>query len=371
MRALTSFSVAAVVVGLVGCVPAAKGPKPSGPPSAVATSLSVELASKAQDRISITLTTDVARHPYPGEKVIAVLTRGERVVKQVDVSFDAVRGRAKLDVPGPGTYRLELWDEGRFLVGNTFVASQLPMLDGKRALELHQDAAPRLVAKRESPSEVVWHHWDAVDTDEAFVAEWWHDGKRTGVAGGKRSELQREVLARVQNVERLEALALQPAWKWVTEKFTLPDTLLRSAGHWELRIYREDRPAISLAFDIDEDGLVRGTQKQTTRAGSVELEVTPAPASKEAARALAKLPHTKFEASKKFALGVTPAEARALTRSEVLRSQRLRLNVLSHQQGGDPSAMGFKDDSETKQLVASMQKLIAQLGEPWSDAEKP
>ena len=156
----------------------------------------------------------------------------------------------------------------------------------------------------------------------------------------------------------------------MTEKFTLPDTLLRSAGHWELRIYREDKPAIALGFDIDERGVAHGTQKQTTAEGSIELEVGPAPASKDAARQLAKLPRTKFEASKKFALGVTPAEARALTRSEVLRTQRLRLNVLSHQQGGDP-AMGFKDDSETKQLVAAMQKLITQLGEPWSDAEKP
>lgn len=370
MRVTTLFSFATAVVAVSACTPGAKGPKPAGPPSPVASALTVELASKAQDRISIVATTNVERHPYPGERVTAVLTRGERVVKQVDVAFDAVRGRAKLDVPGPGTYRLELWDEGTFLVGNTFVASQLPMLDGKRSLELHQDAAPRLVAKRTEPSVVVWQHWDAVDTDEAFVAEWWHDGQRAGTAGGKRSDLQREVLARVQNVERIEALALQPTWKWVTEKFPLPDTLLRSTGHWELRIYRDDHAAIALGFDIDERGVVHGTQKQTTSEGSVELEVTPAPASKDAARQLAKLPRTKFEASKKFVLGVTPEEVRALTRSGVLRTQRLRLNVLSHQQGGDP-AMGFKDDSETKQLVAAMQKLIAQLGEPWSDAEKP
>lgn len=368
MRALASISLAAVLA--IGCVPPAKGPRPGAAQTAVATELTVELASKAQDRISIVATTNVERHPYPGEKIIAVLTRGERVVKQVDVAFDAVRGRAKLDVPGPGTYRLELWDEGRFLVGNTFVASQLPMLDGKRKVELHQDAAPRLVAKRESPSEIIWQHWDAVDADEAFAAEWWHDGKRVGPAGAKRSDLQREVLARVQNAERLEALGLLPAWKWVTETFTLPDTLLRSTGHWQLRIYRDDHPAIALGFEIDEQGVVHGTQKQTTREGSVELEVTPAPPSKDAARQLAKLPRTKFEAAKKFVLGVTPAEARALVRSGVLRSQRLRLNVLSHQQGGDP-AMGFKDDGETKQLVAAMQKLIAQLGEPWSDAEKP
>jgi hypothetical protein len=115
---------------------------------------------------------------------------------------------------------------------------------------------------------------------------------------------------------------------------------------------------------------VHGAQKQTTREGSVELEVLPAPPSKDAARQLAKLPRTKFEAAKKFVLGVTPAEARALVRSGVLRSQRLRLNVISHQNGGEPS-LSFKDDSETKQLVAAMQKLIAQAGEPWSDAEKP
>jgi hypothetical protein len=297
MRALASISVAAVLA--IGCVPPAKGPKPGVVSAPIATELTLELATKAQDRISILATTNVARHPYPGEKVVAVLTQGERVVKQVEVAFDAVRGRAKLDVPGPGNYRLELWDEGKFLVGNTFVASQLPMLDGKRKVELHQDAAPRLVAKRESPSEIVWQHWDAVDTDEAFVAEWWRDGKRVGPAGAKRSDLQREVLARVQNVERIEALGLLPAWKWVTEKFPLPDTLLRSAGHWELRIYRDDHPAISLGFAIDEQGVVHGAQKQTTREGSVELEVMPAPPSKDAARQLAKLPRTKFEAAKK------------------------------------------------------------------------
>jgi hypothetical protein len=371
MRATTSFSIAAVVALGIGCVPSGTGPKPGAAPTPVASGLTVELATKAQDRISIAIITNIERHPYPGEKVIAVLTSGERVVKNVDVAFDAVSGRAKLDLPGPGTYRVELWDEGTFLAGNTFVASLLPMLDGKRALELHQDAAPRLVASRMSQSEVVWQHWDPVDDDEAFVAEWWHDGKRAGTAGAKRSQLQREVLARVQNVERIEALGLQPAWKWMTEKFPLPDTLLRSAGRWELRIYRDDKAAIALGFDIDENGVVHGTQKQTATEGSVELEVTPAPASREAARQLAKLPHTKFEASKKFALGVTAAEARALTRSGVLRTQRLRLNALTHQMGGDPSAMGFKDDSEAKQLVSAMQKLIAQLGEPWNEDEKP
>ena len=368
MRALASISVAAVLA--IGCVPPPKGPRPGVAQAPIATELTVELASKAQDRISIVATTNVERHPYPGEKVTAVLTRGERVVKQVDVAFDAVRGRAKLEVPGPGAYRLELWNEGTFLVGNTFVASQLPMLDGKRVLHLYQDAAPRLFANIESPSHIVWQHWDAVDNDEAFVAEWWRDGKRVGPAGAKRSDLQREVLARVQNVERIEALGLLPAWKWVTEKFPLPDTLLRSAGHWQLRIYRDDHPAIALGFEIDENGVVHGTQKQTTRDGSVELEVLLAPPSKDATRQLAKLPRTKFEAAKKFALGVTPAEVRALVRSGVLRNQRLRLNVLTHQNGGD-SGMSFKDDSEAKQLVAAMQKLIAQLGEPWSDAEKP
>jgi hypothetical protein len=392
MRSFTTFS---LLVAASACVKGPSTPKVAPPEHHVASGLQITLdgkdveplpdgakiAGRGADPFTIVATTKVDRHPYPREEVIAILTSGEHVVRQVPFAFDAVSGKAKLIVPGPGTYRLEIWEHDHFIVGNTFVAASLPALDGKRSLELHQDAGPKMLVHRDAPSEVVWRHWDALDKDEAFVAEWWKNGARVSSAGAKRSDLQREVLARVQNVERVEALGLQPAWKWTTEKFPLPDTLLRSEGHWELRVYRDDHGPVGFSFDVDHDGFVTGSQHQRAASGGVELEVAQVAASRDATRALAKLPHTKFEAAKKFLLPVTVAEARALTRSEVLRNQRVRLNALSHQgAGGDPSTMQFggkKDDgrspldNEAKQLVASMQKLIAQLGDPWTDEEKP
>lgn len=342
--------------------------------------IAVEGTARAGNPFTVIAMTEVDRHPYPKEVVMGILTSGERVVSQTPFVFDAVKGKAKITVPGPGSYRLEIWEAGKFVVGNTFVASSLPNLDGKRAFELHQDAAPRMIVRRDSPSEVVWQHWDSVDKDEAFIAEWWRDGKRVAPAGGKRSWLQREVLGRVQNVERVEALGMHPAWKWTTEKFPLPDTLLRSEGRWELRVYRDEQVPLGFSFEVDANGQVRGAQKQTSTDGSVELEVNQVPAPKDIARQLAKFPRTKFEGSKKFLLPVTVAEVRALTRSEVLRNQRVRLNALSHQGvNSDPTINSFggsKDqsrplDNEAKALVASMQKLIAALGEPWTDDERP
>jgi hypothetical protein len=383
MRSNTSIC-SLVVAGVLSaaCVRAPSGPKVVPEVKHVSAGLTIAVDGNARAGAAFTIVamTKIDRHPYPKELVIGILTSGERVVSQTPFVFDAVKGKAKITVPGPGSYRLEIWEEGKFVIGNTFVASSLPALDGKRSFELHQDAAPRMMVHRDSPSEVVWQHWDSVDKDEAFVAEWWRDGNRIAAAGGKRSSLQREVLARVQNVERVDALGLHPAWKWTTEKFTLPDTLLRSEGHWELRVYRDEQVSIGFTFEVDVNGEVHGGQKQTATDGSVELEVNQVPTPKDVMRQLAKFPHTKFEGSKKFLLPVTVAEVRALTRSEVLRNQRVRLNALSHQGiNSDPTMNSFggsKDqsrplDNEAKALVTSMQKLIAALGEPWNDDERP
>lgn len=105
-----------------------------------------------------------------------------------------------------------------------------------------------------------------------------------------------------------------------------------------------------------------------------------APASRDAGRQLAKLAHTRFEASKRFLLPVTVAEVRALTRSEVLRGLRTRLNGLQRQLGAgaaDPTTLQFggRDESpqavEARKLVSVMQKMIGSLGEPWTEAERP
>lgn len=385
------FSLAAVAA----CTPAPRGPKTPIAERPVAIGLTIALDGAGVETLAdgttrmkghgatpfrIVVVTKVDRHPHPGERVLAVLTSGERVVKQQPFTFDAVRGRVAFDVPAPGTYRIEIWQEDRFILGNTFVAAALPALDGTRALELHQDASPRLAVRPTGTSELIWNHWDAIDADVAFAAEWWRDGKRVGSAGAKRSELQREVLAKVQNAVRVEQLGDLPAWKWTTEKFPLPVGAVAQigVGHWELRVYREDRPPLALGFDVNADGSVRGTQKRTVREGRIELDVSPAPASKTVAKEMAALPRTRFMGSKRFLLPVMVAEARALTRSDVLRNQRVRLNALSRQMGGDSSGtmqFGGQDASpqavEARTLVASMQKLIASLGTEWADDEKP
>lgn len=384
----------ALIVAFAGCVPlGAPRTTPSERPIAVGLAIALEgkdvetladgstiIAGHGPDAFRIVATTQVGRHPYPGEVVKAVLTSGERVVKEVPFEFDAVKGRAHIDVAAAGTYRLEIWAQNTYITGNTFVAASLPAFDGKRSLELHQDASPQLVMKKQGPAEVQWQHWDSVDSDAAFVAEWWHDRKRVSSAGGKRSEMQRQVLAQVQNIETVQSLGNQPTWRWTAEKFPLPDDLLRSPGHWELRVYRDDEHApLAFGFDVLQNGAIRGAHVKPVRGGNIELDVAQAPASKDATRELAKLPRTRFEGSKRSFLPVTAAEARALTRSEVLRSQRTRLNALSRQasaNGGDPAmSFGTKQDTpqgaEAKKLVTAMQKLILQLGEPWTDDERP
>jgi len=334
----------------------------------------MRIAGRGAEPFRILATTDVIRHPFPGEQVTAVLSSGERVVTQSQFTFDAVHGRAKVTVPAPGTYRLEIWSNDRFVVGNTFVAASLPTLDGRRMFELHEQAGPQLTLTEQLTGHLTWQHWDTLETDTAFIAEWWVDGKKHSAAGAKRSEFQRETLRQVQIADQVEALGDQTAWRWTTENFNLPDVLRDvpvKPGHWELRIYRDEREPISLAFDVTYDGKVHGAQKLFTRTGGIEVDLAAAPPSKEAQRALAKVPRSKFEPSKRALLAVTVPEVRALTRSEILRSLRTQLNNLQRQTGGDAVQFSAQDNAEAKKLVAQMQKLILALGEPWTPAERP
>ncbi len=338
---------------------------------------STRIPGRGAEPFQILSTTRIDRHPYPGESLTAILTSGERVVKQAPFVIDAVRGRARIDVPALGTYRLEIWTQDRFLDGNTFVAASLPALDGQRVLELHQNAAPRLYLSPGGSGHIKWMHWESVDSAAGFIAEWWKDGKRVSAAGGKRSELGREVMLKLQTSDQPEMFRELTAWRWMTEQFPLPDRLTSEVGRWELRVYREDKPALAFGFQVTPDGLVQGTQRRVVSIGNVELEVATAPASKDAARQLAQLPATRFEASKKYLLPVTVAEVRALTRSGVLRGMRVRLNTLERQKLKESSTYQFgdKDESprgiEARKLVSAMQKLIAMLGEPWTDSERP
>ena len=403
MRRANLTILAATAAVFSACVPASTGPRAPRAEVPVAVGLTVALdekgvkaradgttriAGRGAEAFRIVATTKIERHPYPGESLTAILTSGERVVKQTPFVIDALHGRARLEVPGPGTYRLEIWSKGskgpkdsteQFVAGNTFVAASLPRLDGQRALELHQAAGPQLViAKAGAGGHVRWMHWDSVETDTGFVAEWWHDGKAMTTAGGKRSEFQREALLQVQISDQIEGLANQNVWRWTTEQFELPDQLTASPGPWELRVYREDRPGVTFSFNVTDDGLVQGAQRRTMREGSLELEVSAAPTSRDAARQLAKLPRIRFEASKKYLLPVTVAEVRALTRSEVLRGLRTRLNKLQRQtfkDAADSYQFGEADESpqtvEARKLVPVMQKMILALGEPWTPSERP
>jgi hypothetical protein len=331
----------------------------------------------------VALTSNLTRHPYPGEDLKAVLTTGERVVSQVSFKYDARRARTVVDIPEPGTYRVEIWSGENYLVGNTFVAASLPAHDGHRMLELHQDVAPRLFITRgwenNKPTfdgHVRLMHWDSIDSDTGYIAEWWHDGKRVAGAGRGRSKLQKQVLLDVQ-VAR-ESLDLT-SWQWTTQKFGLPDRLPTRAGHWELRVYREHHPALAFGFDVTDRGAIRGAQLASIQDGSVELVVTSPELTKAQAKAAAKeiaqLPRQAFEASKQYALGVTVEEVRALTRSEELRRLRLRINELQRSwPGGAPDALDPEDPpqvAEMKRLVATMKKMIAAMGEPWAETERP
>lgn len=331
----------------------------------------------------VSATSKLTRQPYPGEDLKAVLTTGERVVSQMSFTYDARRAKTLVDIPGPGTYRLEIWLGEKFLVGNTFVAASLPSTNGQRVLELHQDAAPRLFITRGFDNgkptfsgNVRLMHWDSIDTDTGYIAEWWLDGHRVGAAGRGRSELQKQVLLGVQ-VARGE-LDLT-SWKWTREQFELPDHLPSRPGHWELRVYREHHPALAFGFEVTPRAAIRGAQHVTIQDGSVELVVGVPDLSKAAARStareLAQLPRETFQASSKYALGVTVEEVRALTRSEELRRLRLRINELQRSWPGGPADAVDGDETpqqaEMKRLVPMMKKMIGALGEPWADEERP
>lgn len=383
------------VAALAACVPPASRGKAGVAQRPIAKGLTITLDEKGvqTDRdgtmripgrggnaFRIVASTSIERHPYPGEKLTAVLSSGERFVKQTTFTVDALHGRAKLEVPATGTYRLEIWENDRFIVGNTFVAASLPTLDGRRMFELHEQAGPQLLLTEQLTGQLTWQHWDTLETDGAFVAEWWVDGHRHSSAGSKRSDFQRETLRQVQIADDVDALGDQTAWKWTTENFNLPDVLRDlpvKPGHWELRVYRDERDPIALSFDVTGDGKVHGAQKLATRTGGIEVELAAAPASKDATRALAKLPRSRFEPSKRALLAVTVPEVRALTRSQILRGMRTQLNNLQRQSGGGEVSLQFgpKDDSpaavEARKLVEQMKKLILSIGEPWTDAERP
>jgi len=219
-------------------------------------------------------------------------------------------------------------------------------------------------------------HWDSIDTDTGYIAEWWQNGKKVAEAGRGRSELQKQVLLDIQIARG--TLELNP-WKWTEQKFDLPDYLPTRAGHWELRVYREHHPALAFGFDVSDRGAIRGGQHAQIQDGSVELVVTvpelTKAQSKALARELAAIPRENFEASKQYALGVTVEEVRALTRSEELRRLRLRVNELQRSwPGGHPDAVDPEDspqEAEMKRLVATMKKMITAMGVPWEESERP
>jgi len=336
------------------------------------------LAGRGAGVFKVVATAPIERHPFPGENIIAVLTSGERVLKQAPFVFDARSGRAHVEIPGPGTYRLEMWADNKFIVGNTFVAASLPTLDGQRALELHQQATPQLYLTKDNlhiAGKVRWSHWDSIETDAAFIAEWWHDGTQISTARTSRSTFQRDALLRVQMAADTDAFADEPLWRFASETFELPDQTPYTTGHWELRIYRDDHPALAFGFDVFADRSVRGAEHRAIHTGHIELDVSPAKESKDATRALAKLPHTKFEGAKTLFLPVTVTEVRALARSGLLRGQRARLNMLQRMAPRGASDQVEKDETpqiaEIKKLVPTMQKLIVSMGEPWTDDERP
>ncbi|HEY4058003.1 MAG TPA: hypothetical protein VGM39_15415 [Kofleriaceae bacterium] len=295
----------------------------------------------------------ISRMPTADEKLIAVLTdSSERVVKQVAFVVDARRASVRMTVPDTGTYRLEIWSGTQFLAGNTFVAAALPTLDGMRALELHQDAAPKL--ELSASSAVAWSHWDSAETDEAYIAEWWHDNKRTSVAGSERSTFQRDVLAEIAVATSPDAFVDRPVWRFVTERFPVPDNVARQPGPWELRIYRDNHPTLALGFSVYANGVVRSAAAGRVHAKNrIELDVTRPTNAPDRSRDLAKIPHEK-PTQTAAGLPVTVAEIRGLTRSEILRSQRAMLN-----------------QSSDAELVPQMRQLISQVGKPWTDSERP
>ncbi|HEY4178808.1 MAG TPA: hypothetical protein VGM90_18305 [Kofleriaceae bacterium] len=294
----------------------------------------------------------LARHPGANEPLLAVLTdTSERVVKQVAFVVTDRRATVRMKVPDTGTYRLEIWSGTQFLAGNTFIAVALPTLDGMRALELHQDAAPKL--ELSSASAVAWSHWDSAETDEAYIAEWWHDNKRTSVAGSERSTFQRDVLAEISVATSPDAFADRPVWRFVTSRFPVPDNVARQIGAWELRIYRDNHPTLALGFTVYANGVVRSAAAGRVHAKNrIELDVTRPSGAPDRSRELAKIPHEK--PTQTAAMPVTVAEIRALTRSEILRSQRAQVN-----------------QSFDAGLVPQMRQLITQVGKPWTDSERP
>lgn len=313
---------------------------------------SSRIPRRGAGEFALVATAPLARHPSRDEKLLAVLTdSSERVVKQVAFVVDARRATVRMTVPDTGTYRLEIWSGTQFLAGNTFVAAALPTLDGMRALELHQDAAPKL--ELSAASAIAWSHWDSAETDEAYIAEWWHDNKRTLVAGSERSTFQRDVLAEVAVATSPDAFVDRPVWRFVTERFSVPDSVGRQPGMWELRIFRDNHPALALGFTVYANGVVRSAAAGRVHAKNrIELDVTRPTNAPDRSRELAKIPHEKATQSAGFP--VTVAEIRALTRSEILRSQRAQLN-----------------QSSDSALVPQMRQLISQVGKPWTDSERP
>ena len=94
--------------------------------------------------------------------------------------------------------------------------------------------------------------------------------------------------------------------------------------------------------------------------------------SKTAAKQLAALPRQR-PAPFTGEQPVTVAELRALTRSDILRNNRLRLNAIQHRQsaGADNLAAMKEGSPETWEVVANMQRLVKLLGGEWAAGERP
>jgi len=246
----------------------------------------------------VVVTAPVTRQPFPGETTVAVLSSGERTLGQANVEFGPRLGTARLTVKESGTYRIEFWSGATFLAGTTFIANVLPTLDGQRSLELHPYATPHVFVTRAPNGSATgllrWRHWDSIDADVAFIAEWWHDGEKYAPARGARSSFARDMIEIVQNAHDAKALADQPVWRLVTEQFPVPQEMLAANGTWELRIYRDDdHDPLSLSFMVLPDGGITAARKTPAYRGLIDLEISHAPVSKTATKQLAALPRQR------------------------------------------------------------------------------
>src|SRR5262245_45571849 len=252
------FVVAALT--LAGCVKAATPtkPRPDLPFDPMSIRAEPATAQPAKGPFKIELAVRVDRTITAADDVaLRVVSSGAEVARvpvvvDVPADFNGERApklfAAAVGVP-PGDYEVELVSAKRTILGHAFKIAEVPVWGGGKQLQFYGHLSTRVDLDASWLRLARWVVED--EPTQAYVIEWWHDGRRVWVTKGRTDRWPAyDVDSIVQQALPPRAAPRRSIWIYGGERYAIPKDLMLMAGVWEARVYREGAPPVAITFEL-------------------------------------------------------------------------------------------------------------------------